>query len=317
MKVLVTGGAGFIGSHIVDGLIEEGHDVAVVDDLSAGRAENVNPGARMYKASIADAEALEEVFARERPELVNHHAAQTSVRRSMADPSFDARVNVLGSINVLQLCVKHAVHRLIFASTCAVYSEPQHVPMDELHPVRPQSAYGAAKYAAETYIRQYADVYGIRYKIFRPGNVYGPRQNPHGEAGVVAIFTGQLLSGVQPTIFGDGTKTRDYISVHDIVRANLLAMDEAGDNQVFNLARGIQVSDFQVFDAVRQATGAAMEPAYAQMRPGEAAHVSLDCSKANRILRWAPKVSFTEGIQQAVKHHIVTNPDKGGPTTSP
>ena len=303
MRVLVTGGAGFIGSHIVDSFVQEGHEVAVVDDLSTGRADNLNPGARVYSASITDLSALEEVFAREAPQLVSHHAAHTSVRHSMADPSFDAEVNVVGSINVLQLCVKHGARKLLFASSCAVYSEPSYLPMDESHPVRPQSAYGVAKYAVESYVRFYADVHGLTHTIFRYGNVYGPRQNPHAEAGVVAIFAGQLLRGVQPTIFGDGSKTRDYVFVEDVVNANLLAMGERGDNEVYNLGRGEEVSDLEIFEAVRQATGADVEPIYEEKRPGEADRVRLDCSKAREGLAWAPKVQIKEGVLRAAAHH--------------
>ena len=303
MKVLVTGGAGFIASHIVDALIDAGHVVAVVDDLSTGSAHNVNPGARLHAVSVTDFESLEEVFAQERPEVVNHHAGQTSVRHSMADPSLDAQINVVGSINVLRLCVKYGSPRLIFASTCAVYSEPAYFPMDESHPIRPQSAYGMAKHTVEGYVRFYGDVYGLRYKIIRYGNVYGPRQNPEGEAGVVAIFTGQLLSGVQPTIFGDGAKTRDYVFVEDVVKANLLAMSEVGDNEVYNIARGEEVSDFEMFDEVRRATGAATEPIYAPKRPGEADRVVLDCSKAANCLGWTSTVQLKEGIRCVVAHH--------------
>ena len=303
MKVLVTGGSGFIGSHIVDAMIEEGHSVAVIDDLSSGSPENLNSRARLYDLSITDSAAVEKVIADERPELVSHHAAQTDVRRSMADPLYDATVNALGTINLLQLSVQHGVTRFIFASTCAVYSEPRYMPMDESHPIGPQSAYGASKHTAENYIRLYADVHGLRYKIFRYGNVYGPRQNPGGEAGVVAIFAGELISGAQPTIFGDGTKTRDYVFVQDIVAANLKAMGEGGDNEVLNLSWGREVSDFQIFEAVRMATGASTSPRYAPKRPGEAYRVSLDSSRAAKALGWRPTVRLEEGVQRSVSYY--------------
>ena len=178
--------------------------------------------------------------------------------------------------------------------------------MDEAHPVRPQSAYGLSKYAAEGYIRLYADAYGLKYKIFRYGNVYGPRQDPKGEAGVIAIFTEELLSGTQPTIFGDGTKTRDYVFVKDIAKANLRAITESGDGETFNLGRGVEVSDFEVFDAVRCAAAVTIEPAYSEKRPGEADRVSLDCSKAARILGWKPLTTLADGIQQTIVHHSIS-----------
>ena len=303
MRVLVTGGAGFIGSHVVDALLDEGHHVAVVDDLSTGRLENLNAKARLHQVSITDRDAIDDVFVQERPEVVHHHAAQMDVRRSMADPVFDTTVNVLGTVNLLQSAVKHGVSRLILASTSAVYSEPKYMPMDEAHPIDPQSFYGLSKYTAESYVKAYAEAYNLRYKIFRYGNVYGPRQNPNGEAGVVAIFTGQLLSGERPTIFGDGTKTRDYISVADIARANLVAMTEVGDNEVYNLSWGMEVSDFAIFEAVRDATGSDAIPEYAAKRPGEADRAGLDSSKAKNLLGWRPTVRLEEGIQETVAHY--------------
>ena len=309
MRVLVTGGAGFIGSHIVDALIDEGHDVSVVDNLSKGDSAQVNPGARLVDLDITDTDALAEAFASERPEVVSHHAAQTNVRHSMADPSADAQVNVIGSINVLRQCVEHGVSKLIFASSCAVYSESRHILMDESHPVGPQSAYGMGKYAAEGYIRLFSDIHGLRYTIFRYGNVYGIRQNPGGEAGAVAIFTSQLLGGVQPTIFGDGTKTRDYVSVEDVVDANLLALGETGDNDVFNLGLGLEVSDFEIFDAVRKATDTlSVAPIFAAKRPGEAERVGLDCTRARERLGWTAEVRLEKGVRSVVDYHRRNRP---------
>ncbi len=308
MRVLVTGGAGFIGSHIVDAAVAAGHDVASVDNLFTGKRSNLNPRARFHQVDITDAAMLEEVFEQEKPEVVNHHAAQADVRRSMADPGFDATVNIVGSLNLLQLCVKYQVARVTFASTCAIYSEPEHIPMDEVHPVAPQSAYGMAKYTVENYLRLFSDTYGLRYKVFRYGNVFGPKQDPKGEAGVVAIFVGQMLSGVQSTIFGDGTKTRDYVYVGDVVDANLRAMEPVGDNEVFNLARGIEVSDFEIFDAVRKAVGVAVEPVYAEKRPGEADRVALDASKARRILGWTDTVSLQAGVEAVVAETRASSP---------
>ena len=302
MKVLITGGAGFIGSHIVDAMLEAGHSVAVIDDLSTGRRENLSPRARLYECSITDFEAVERVIERERPQLINHHAAQIDVRRSMEEPVVDAQVNVVGSVNLLNLSARYGVDRFIFASTGVVYSEPASLPMDESHPIGPRSGYGVSKYSAENYVRFYADVHGLRYKIFRYGNVYGPRQDPKGEAGVVAIFAGQLLEGRQPTIFGDGGKTRDYVFVADIARANLIAMESVGDDHVYNLSRGIGVSDLEIFEAVRAATGVQMEPRYAPERPGEPDHVCLDSSRAKRLLSWTPTVPLDEGVARSTAY---------------
>ena len=303
MRVLVTGGAGFIGSHIVDALVADGHSVFVVDDLSAGNAGRVNPKATLYEASVCDAAALARVFADARPDVVSHHAAQVSVRDSMKDPVNDAQINVIGSLNVLQCCADYNVTRLIFASTCAVYAKPQRLPMPEDHPQRPESVYGASKLSVENFVRLYSDTHGVKHKIFRYGNVYGPRQNPHGESGVVAIFTGQLSRGERPTIFGDGTKTRDYVYVEDIAAANIAAMDPVGDNETYNLARGVGVSDYEIFDAVRKAVGSSIQPAYAPVRPGEAAAVSIDPAKARRTFGWHPKTPLQDGIAQVVAHY--------------
>ena len=302
MRMLVTGGAGFIGSHIVDELITQGHKVAVVDDLSEGSLQNLNPEARLFDVSINDASALEEAFAEVRPEVVSHHAAQISVRNSMYDPTRDAKVNIIGSLNLLQAAVKHDVERFIFASTSAVYSKPQQLPMSESHPMMPESVYGVSKLSVENFIRLYSATYGIKHKIFRYGNVFGPRQNPHGEAGVVAIFAGQFLRGEQPTIFGDGTKTRDYVFVSDVVSASIAALGDAGDNGTYNIARGIGVSDYEMFDTIAAAADSSMQPKYAPVRPGEAEHVSLDPTKAHEILSWHPRVSLSEGIAQVIEH---------------
>ncbi len=307
MRVLVTGGAGFIGSHIVDAHIERGDTVSIVDNLCGGSPANVNPEARLYDVDLNDAHALAKAFADAKPEVVSHHAAQVSVRNSMSDPTHDAQVNIIGSLNVLQACVQQGVERLIFASTCAVYGKPERLPMDETHALRPESVYGASKLSVETFIRLYADAYGLKHKIFRYGNVFGPRQNPAGEAGVVAIFTGQMCRGEQPAIFGDGSKTRDYIYISDIVAANIAALNTAGDNQTYNLARGVGVSDFEIFDAVRAAVGAAMQPKYAPVRPGEAQAVSLDASKARQTLHWQPVVDLPDGIRQVVDHYRQTH----------
>ena len=303
MRVMVTGGGGFIGSHIVDALIEHGHSVFVVDNLSEGNTDNLNSHARLFDVNINDSDGLQRAFAEAKPDVVSHNAAQVSVRNSMSDPTNDAYVNIIGSLNVLQCAAKNDVERIVFASTSVVYAKPIHLPMDETHPLRPESIYGASKLSVENFIRLYTDTYGIRHKIFRYGNVYGPRQNPHGEAGVVAIFTGQFLRGEQPTIYGDGSKTRDYIYISDIVAANIAALDATGDNDTYNIATGIGVSDYEIFDAVRAACDSSMQPRYDPVRPGEPQHISLDPAKAGQALSWQPRVSLSEGIPQVIEHH--------------
>lgn len=304
MKVLVTGGAGFIGSHVVDRLLEEDHQVAVVDDLSTGKERNLNPDATFYKLDICDFIALEEVFRLERPQIVNHHAAHVDVRRSVKEPSFDARVNILGSLNLLELSRRHGVEKFIYISTGgAVYGEPRYLPVDESHPIQPISPYGVSKHAGELYLIAYREAFGMRSTILRYPNVYGPRQDPHGEAGVVAIFSELMLVGERPTIFGDGGKTRDYVYVDDIVRANLLVMDRSGDGEIYNLGWGKEVTDFEIFRAVRDAVGAKVEPIYGEKRPGEVERICLDSTKARQELGWEPTVPLEEGIPRAVEYY--------------
>ncbi len=303
MRILVTGGAGFIGSHVVDAFVRDGHDVAVVDDLSMGRREQVHPAARFHHVDIRRREALEEIFRAEQPEVVDHHAAQGNLRRSMAEPSFDASVNILGSLNLLELSLAYRVRKFIYSSSGgAVYGEPQGLPVDETHPIRPRSAYGVSKYAVE----QYLDLFdsGLDHAILRYANVYGPRQDPRGEAGVVAIFSRQMLSDRRPTIFGDGTKTRDYVHVDDIVRANLLVAGEGeAAGRVFNLGLGREVSDRQIFELVRSAVGATVEPILADKRPGEIDRICLDSSRARADLGWEPTVALEEGIARTVAYY--------------
>ncbi|MBZ0158626.1 MAG: NAD-dependent epimerase/dehydratase family protein [bacterium] len=301
MRVLVTGGAGFIGSHVVDALIREGHDVAVVDDLSMGKREQVHPAARFYRVDIRDRQALEEVFRAERPEAVNHHAAQGNLRRSMSEPSFDASVNIVGSLVLVELSLAYKVKKFInISSGGAVYGEPQRLPVDEIHPIRPASVYGVSKYAVEQYLRLF-DGSGLDYTILRYANVYGPRQNPAGEAGVVAIFSRQMLAGERPTIFGDGTKTRDYVYVDDVVGANLLAMTEThAAGRSYNVGLGREVSDRQIFELIRRAVGVTVEPILASKRPGEIDRICLDASLANAELGWEPTIFLEEGISRSV-----------------
>jgi UDP-glucose 4-epimerase len=302
VKILVTGGAGFIGSHVVDALVREEHEVVVVDDLSMGRRAHVHPAARLHQVDIRQRDVMEEVFRAERPELVNHHAAQGNLRRSMTEPSFDASVNILGSLILIELSLAYRIKRFVYISSGgAVYGEPQRLPVDEDHPIRPMSAYGVSKYSVEQYLEMFRSEQGLDCTILRYANVYGPRQDPRGEAGVVAIFSRQMLIGERPTIFGDGTKTRDYVHVDDIVRANLLAMaQKRAVGRVYNLGLGNEVSDRQIFELVRSSVGVTMEPILAAKRPGEIDRICLDPSRAKAELGWEPSIPLEEGIGRTV-----------------
>jgi len=302
MKILMTGGAGFIGSNVAEGFIAQGHQVAVVDDLSTGFRENIPPQAAFYQVDIRD-RGLAEVFEREQPDLVDHHAAQMDVRKSLVDPIFDAQVNILGSLNLLQQCVAYGVKKVIYASTGgAVYGRPDSLPADEEYPIRPLCQYGISKHTVEHYLYLYRQHYGLNYTVLRYPNVYGPRQNPHGEAGVVAIFTEALSPGRRPTIYGDGSHTRDYVFVADIVTANLLAL-EKGDGQVLNLGWGREVSVFEIFATLRDNLQVDLDPLFAEERVGEIHRISLDSTKAQRELGWRPQVTLEEGIRRTVEYY--------------
>ncbi|NLO07022.1 MAG: NAD-dependent epimerase/dehydratase family protein [candidate division WS1 bacterium] len=302
MKILITGGAGFIGSNIVDRYIAEGHEVAIVDNLATGRRSNLNPAASFYEVSITDAEAVRDVFERERPEVVSHHAAQMDVRRSVAEPQYDAEANIIGSINVLEAAHATGVRKLIFSSSGgAIYGDTRQMPTPESAPLQPISHYGTSKLAGEIYIQLYGRLYGLDWTILRYANVYGPRQNPHGEAGVTAIFGIMMLRGQRPTIFGAGDKTRDYVFVGDVVEANLRALTR-GDREIINIGTGVQTSDREVYDAVAAAAGYDEEPILGPERVGDVRHSCIDASHARDVLGWEPTVEFREGVRRAVEH---------------
>lgn len=300
----MTGGAGFIASHLVDKLIDEGHQVVVIDNLSAGRRENIHTNAIFYKMDICDAVALEEVFKQERPEIVNHHAAHVNVRKSVEMPVYDANINILGSLNLCELSKKYKIKKFIYVSTGgAVYGEPKDLPVKETCPVEPLSQYGVSKHTVEHYLSIFHKLYNLNFTILRYPNVYGPRQSPHGEAGVVAIFSELILQNARPTIFGDGSKTRDYVYVDDIIRANLIVLNNVGNGEIYNLGWGKEISDLEVFQAVRRVLKSDIEPIFSEKRPGEIDHISLDSSKALKELNWRPEAIFDEGVALATQYY--------------
>ncbi len=300
MKILVTGGAGFIGSNVVDAYVQAGHEVVVVDDLSSGNRANLNPAAAFYQVDIRS-EQLLEVMGKERPEVVNHHAAQIDVRRSVADPRYDASINVDGSIALLEACRKTGVRKVIYISSGgAMYGEPEYLPCDENHPVKPLSPYGATKHTIEHYVYMYRENFGISYTVLRYPNVYGPRQDPFGEAGVIAIFTERMLKGEPVTINGTGEQERDFIYVGDCVSANLLSL-EGGDGREYNLGWGIPVTVNQVFDSLKQATGYRPDANYGPAKTGETFRIYLDTARIRKELGWEPRVPLDEGIARTVR----------------
>ena len=301
MKVLVTGGAGFIGSNIVDALILAGHDVVVIDNLYMGRMKNLNPKAKFYLMDLR-ADELEKVFALEKFDVVYHEAAQMDVRRSVENPIFDAQVNVLGTLNVLQNSVKNGVKKVVFASTGgAIYGEQDYFPADEEHPNRPVSPYGITKLTVEKYLYFYKLTYGLQHVILRYANVYGPRQNPHGEAGVVAIFIEKMLIGEQPIINGDGKQTRDFVFVEDVVRANLLAIDYP-ESDVFNVGTAIETDVNTIFRELNKIVGKNIPETHGPAKEGEQQRSVINYSKAKERLGWEPKVSLQEGLRKTVNY---------------
>ncbi len=309
MKVLVTGGAGFIGSHIVDALIAEGHSVAVVDDLSTGKQNNLDTRAHFHLADIRDADALTQIFDEEMPDAISHQAAKADVRESMQKPVLYADVNVLGSLNLLEQARRTGVKKFIYASTGgAVYGEPETLPVTEEHPVNPLDPYGASKHHVEHYLYLYEKNYGLPYTILRYPNVYGPRQYPFGEAGVIAIFAVKMLHGEQPTINGTGEKERDFVYVGDIARANLLALTK-GENGTYNLGSGHGTSINTVFEKLHEIIRFGSDPFHGPDKAGEVKRIYLDASKARQELEWEPEVSLDEGMQKTVDYfrgHLLT-----------
>lgn len=302
MKIVVTGGAGFIGSQVVDAYVEAGHQVLVVDNLSTGQRQHVNPAARLIEIDVNDA-TLTGLFRLERPDVVNHHAANASVAISMRLPQFDATQNILGTLNVLEAARLAHVSKFIYVSSGgAMYGNPQYLPMDENHPTDPISPYALSKTTGERYVRMYGTEHGLRWTSLRYANVYGPRQDPHGEAGVVSIFCQNLLDGLAPEIHWDGEQTRDFVYVGDCVRANLLAVD-AGDGQAYNVGTGVGTSINSLFYTLAEITGYTdLQPRRGPRRPGDARDSYLNCHKIERDLKWHVQVSLREGLERTWAH---------------
>ena len=301
MKILVTGGAGFIGSHLVDRLVLEGHEVVVVDNLSTGKRKNLNRAARFYKMDVQSS-GLERVFRNERPSLAIHLAAQMDVRRSVADPIFDAQVNILGTVNLLEQAVKHGTRKVVFASSGgAVYGEQEVFPATELHPTRPLSPYGISKLSGEHYLYYYHCVSGIQYVSLRYSNVYGPRQDPEGEAGVVAIFARKMLAGDQPLINGNGRQTRDFVFVEDVVEANLAAMGK-DVHGTFNVGTGSETSINELFRILMELTGSTCKELHGPAKKGEQARSVIDAMRLKQQLGWDPRTSIRDGLARTVEY---------------
>ncbi|OPL18500.1 MAG: hypothetical protein AVO35_04000 [Candidatus Aegiribacteria sp. MLS_C] len=306
MRVLITGGAGFIGSNIADHLLEQGFEVHSLDDLSTGFIENVSRGVTFHRMDIRSPEAHDLVVSGGF-HAVCHHAAQMDVRRSVREPVFDADVNIIGTLNLLEACRKGGVQRVVYASTGgAVYGEPETIPVTEEHPVNPICHYGVSKHAVEHYLFLYRHLYGLDYVVLRYPNVYGPRQNPCGEAGVTAIFTLAYLTGNPPRINGDGMQLRDYVHVKDIARANLMALDldrKELDGRIYNLGFGVGRSVLELDGIIRETVGTGLEPVFGPPLPEEINRIALDGTRAGEELGWKPAITFEQGLKDLVEYH--------------
>jgi len=301
MKVLVTGGAGFIGSHLVDRLVQEGHEVIIVDNLVTGKRRNINRAACFYKLDI-QSWRLERVFRNERPNVVMHLAAQMDVRKSVEDPMFDAQVNILGTLNVLQQAVKHGVRKVVFSSSGgAIYGEQEIYPAPESHVTRPLSPYGLSKLCGEQYLSYYQRSSGLQVVSLRYANVYGPRQDPEGEAGVVAIFIQKMLNNEQAVINGNGRQTRDFVFVEDVVEANLAVMGQETQG-TYNVGTGVETSVNDLFRILIQHTGSTCKEVHGPAKKGEQARSVIDNTRMRHELSWEPKADLSEGLKKTVEY---------------
>jgi len=301
MNILVTGGAGFIGSSVVDAYLEQGHNVIVVDNLFTGKEKNLNENIVFYNLDICDL-SLGKIFKKHNIDIVNHHAAQLDVRKSVENPIFDAQVNIIGSLNLLENSMKYKVKKFIFASSGGVmYGESGEVSPDENIPGKPMSPYGVSKLTVENYLRYYSALYGLKYTVLRYGNVYGPRQDPFGEAGVVAIFSRAMIRDEGVFIYGDGEQLRDYVFVGDVVSASLLSLYK-GEGEIINIGTGKTESVNSLFKAMSRITLYRKEPVYKAQRPGELLKSSLNVDKAKRLLSWVAEKQFSKGLEETVRY---------------
>ena len=303
VKILVTGGAGFIGSHVVDAFVAAGHEVAVLDNLSTGREENVNPDARLHRVDVRDLAQVQQAVASFRPEVVSHHAAQSEVPKSVADPGYDAQVNVVGGLNVLRACVDSSVRKVIFSSTGgALYGEPDIVPNDEDHPIRPLSPYGTSKFAFEQYLATFERTFQLYYTTLRYANIYGARQDFAAEEGrVIAIFASRMIEGKPVTIDGDGNQSRDMLHVGDIATANLAALDR-GDGGTYHISTGLPISVNNLFRKLALLTEYRLEPRFGPARKGDVYRIALDNTRARNDLGWEPRINLEEGLRLTVDY---------------
>ena len=300
MRILLTGGAGFIGSHVADQLLARDHEVAIVDDLSSGKRANIAKKATFYERDTRDGCA--DVFQEFRPDALSHQAAQMDVRRSVREPTFDADVNIIGTLGLLVNCVRYGVEEVVFASTGgAIYGEQREFPAPEDHPLRPVSPYGVSKLAGESYLFYYHVQYGLPYAALRYANVYGPRQDPHGEAGVVAIFSRNLAAGNASTINGTGEQTRDYVYVEDVARANVLALEGDPPPGAYNVGTGIETSVNELYEVLRRASGRDLPPGYGPAKPGEQLRSFVAPTQAAHTLGWRPEVSLAIGLEETLR----------------
>ncbi|MDO6355947.1 NAD-dependent epimerase/dehydratase family protein [Caloramator sp. CAR-1] len=302
MKVLVTGGAGFIGSHIVDKLIEKGYETIIVDNLSTGKEENINKKAKFYLCDITDKNTLNEIFKTEKPEFVIHHAAQIDVQKSIKIPAFDAFVNIIGTVNILECCRDYNVKKIVYASSAAVYGNPTTLPIEIEHKTNPISFYGISKYTPEFYIKTFSDLFGFKYTILRYSNVYGIRQDPKGEGGVISIFIDRLIKSQPLIVYGDGEQTRDFIYVEDVAEANIKALTN-GDNKTLNVSTNTSISLNKLIETMFKVAKKQVEVIYKEERKGDIKHSKLSNVLTKKILNWNYNHSIEEGIYKTYYHY--------------